>query len=86
MSESDRAAGGRGGAAGRGGRGRGPRNRGGRGGFHQNRRGYTSKHPELKNDVFEEGRAENAAQFVKSKRAVIDYIRRSNDKEAAAIA
>lgn len=86
MSESDRAAGGRGGAAGRGGRGRGLRNRGGRGGFHQQRRGYVSKHTELKNDVFEEGRAENAAQFVKSKRAIIDYIRRSSDKEAMAIA
>ena len=86
MSESDRAAGGRGGFAGRGGRGRGNRNRAGRGGFHQQRRGYTSKNTEIKNDVFEEGKAENAAQFIKSKKAILDYIRRSSDKEAAAIA
>ena len=86
MSESDRAAGGRGGVAGRVGRGRGHRNRGGRGGFHQARRGYVSKHADLKNDVFKEGRAENAAQLVKSRRAILDYILRSSDKEAAGIA
>ena len=40
----------------------------------------------MKYDVFEEGRAENASQFVKSKRAIIEYIRRSDNKEAAAIA
>eukprot|EP00956_Cyclotella_meneghiniana_P038194 scaffold149954_cov59-Cyclotella_meneghiniana.AAC.1 len=88
MSESDRAAGGRNAGSGRGGRG-------GRGGRYRNRRNrsgasqqhkYTSKNTELKYDVFEEGKAENASQFVKSKRAIIEYIRRSDNKEAAAIA
>ena len=77
MSESDRAAGGRTGSQGRGGRDNRNRNRGGRRGGHQyqRRRIYTSKNAELKYDVFEEGLAENAAQFTKSKRAIIEYVR-----------
>ena len=40
----------------------------------------------MKYDVFEEGLAENAAQFTKSKRAIIEYVRRSGDKESDLLA
>ena len=74
-------------AGGRGrGRGAGGRGRGGRGFINQRRRGWVSKHDSLKYDVFEEGTAEKAGQYTKSMIAVIEYIRKSGQKEAETIA
>lgn len=88
---SDRAGGaarggeGRGGQGGRGGRGR------GRGGRNNNQRGrakprHVSKTPAIKDDVFDCGSAASAAQFEKSNKAIIEYIRREGSKEPILIA
>ena len=68
------------GDGGRGGRGRG--GRGGRGsGRHHKKNRYTSNTQELKNDIFNCGDPEDVAEFEKSKKAIINYIRRNGGKE-----
>ena len=83
---NDRADGGRGGGRG-GGAGRGF-SRGGRGGGRgsSGRRKWTSKHPDLKYDTFENGSAENAGQYTKTMKDIIEWIRISGHKEAEVIA
>ena len=88
---SDRAAAarggeGRGGQGGRGGRGRG---RGGRNNHNQRDKAkpkHVSKTPAIKDDVFDCGSAASAAQFEKSNKAIIEYIRREGTKEPIVIA
>lgn len=88
---SDRAGGvarggeGRGGQQARGGRGR------GRGGRNNNnpRKGkpkHVSKTAAIKDDIFDCGSAASAAQFEKSNKAIIEYIRREGSKEPILIA
>ena len=69
----------RGGRAGRG---------SGRGGnkFIKKAKGHVSSTEEIKNDVFETGKPEHAAQNEKSKRTIIAYIRRKGDNESELIA
>jgi hypothetical protein len=77
---------GRGGQGGRGGRGRG---RGGRNNNNQRGRArpkHVSKTPAIKDDVFDCGSAASAAQFEKSNKAIIEYIRREGSKEPIIIA
>ena len=45
-----------------------------------------SKKAEIKNDVFEERKAEHAAQFTESLKAIMGYIRRSELHEARRLA
>jgi hypothetical protein len=76
---------GRGGAAGRFVR----HGRGGRGGRNNNdnrKKGWQSNHPELKYCTFEDGTAEKAGQYTKSRKEIIEWIRRSDKREAEIIA
>ena len=72
----------RGGRSGRGRRG------GGRGGnkFVKKTRGHVSATEEIKHDVFETGKPEHAAQYEKSRKTIIAYIRRKGDNESELIA
>ena len=45
-----------------------------------------SMNAEIKNDVFKEGKAEHAAQFTESLKAIVGYIRRSELREAGRLA
>ena len=85
MSERQAGGAGRGGGGrGRDGRGRG---RGGRGGgVRKIKKKYTSNTPELKDDIFECGKAEHVALFEKSQKALVNYIRMRGDKESAIVA
>ena len=49
-------------------------------------RGHVSATEEIKNDVFETGKPEHAAQYEKSKKTIITYIRRKGDNESELIA
>jgi len=70
-----------------GGRGAGRGGRGGRGGYHATLRNkYSSKNEDIKNDVFEEGKTENAAQFVETKKTIVEWIRRGSGKEVELVA
>jgi hypothetical protein len=59
----------------------------GRGRGHTNvSRGWKSNHPDLKDYVFEEGTAEKAGQFTRSMKEIIEWIRKSDRREAENIA
>jgi hypothetical protein len=61
--------------------------RGGRGGNNElRRRGWQSNHPDLKSYTFEDGTAEKASQYTKSMKEIIEWIRRSDKREAETIA
>jgi hypothetical protein len=49
-------------------------------------RGWKSNHPDLKDYVFEEGTAEKAGQFTRSMKEIIEWIRKSDRREAENIA
>jgi hypothetical protein len=50
------------------------------------RGGWKSNHPDLKEFVFEEGTAEKAGQFTRSMKEIIEWIRKSDRREAENIA
>lgn len=86
---NDRAADGRGGGRGYGaGRGTHRGGRGGRGGGSYRAGGpkWTSKNPDLKYDILLSGTAENAAKYTESMKEVIEWIKKSGQKEAETIA
>ena len=58
----------------------------GRGGQRWIKRGWESTDPDLKKFVFEEGTAKKAGQYTKSTKEIIEWIRKSDKKEAEAIA
>ena len=73
--------------------GRGGRNRGGRGGGGRGGRGakprrsyYKSSVKELGDHTFRAGRMEDAAMFIKSKKALVNYLRMNGDLEATYVA
>ena len=83
---SERQAGGAGRGGGGYGRGRG-RGRGGRSNQASKKaQKYTSNTPAIKNDVFECGKPEHVALFKKSKKAIVNYIRMSGERESATVA
>ena len=72
--------------------GRGDGRRAGRGGRRANnnninkKKGYISSTPAIQHDIFDCGKPEHAALFVKSKKNVTAYIRRLGENEAVLVA
>ena len=58
----------------------------GQGGYNNKKKGWTSSHPELKYDVFEEGTLAKAAQYTDTMKRILQYINISGMKEARLIA
>ena len=72
--------------AGRGGGGRGGRSPNKTNNYVKKIKGHISSTEEIKSDVFETGKPEHAAQYEKSKKAVIAYIRQKGVSESELIA
>lgn len=79
------AAGGRA-AGGGGGRGRGGRGRGGRRGQTKKKPSHRSSIKELSDHIFDCSEVEDAGRFVKSKEALLNYIRMTGEHEASYVA